>query len=112
MTQAQYIRRLLADYQSLPDTQGRVRPADRRLAQRLFADGVPLPLVRAALRVAVSRRRARPADATPLPPIRSLHYFLPVIEEASNLPQDYLDYICRRHHITADHHQAGCEPRI
>ncbi|MGH9379257.1 MAG: hypothetical protein ACRD2Z_01390 [Thermoanaerobaculia bacterium] len=111
MTQAQYIRRLLADYQSLPDTQGHLRPADRRLARRLFHDGVPLLLVRAAFRVAVSRRRSRPAGATPLAPIRSLHYFLPVIDEAKNLPRAYLQYLCARHHTSPDPHQRGGEPR-
>ncbi len=38
---------------------------------------------------------ARPANALPLGPIRSLHYFLPVIEEllVHPLPQAYVAYL-------------------
>jgi hypothetical protein len=35
---------------------------------------------------------ARPADLPPLGTIRSLHYFLPVIDEARTLDPDYLGY--------------------
>jgi hypothetical protein len=37
----------------------------------------------------------RPADAPPLPPIRSLAYFQPVITELQRqpLPDGYLDYL-------------------
>ena len=107
MNQTRFVSRLLCDYKRLPDTSGHVRPADRRLAQRLFNDGVPLPVVLAAFRVAISRRRARPNHKEPLQTIRSLYYFLPVIEEALLLPSDYLDYIAGR---TGDN-QSGCEPR-
>lgn len=64
-----------------------------------------------AFRVALSRRRMRPDHATPLPPIRSLHYFLPVVEEALSLPTHYLDYVRRRAAPTADRRQDGCDPR-
>lgn len=111
MTETQYVWRLLQDYRSLPDTCGRARPADRQLAKTLFHDGVPLDLVWAAFRVAISRRRARPRDAEPLPTIRSLHYFLPVIEEARQLPKDYLDYLCRQADDTTVRNQDGCQPR-
>jgi hypothetical protein len=96
MTEAQYVQRLLAAYRALPDSTGHVRAADRVLAQRLFHEGLPLDLVCTAFRVAMSRRRARPPDAAPLPTIRSLHYFLPVIEEARDLDRGYLDYIAGR----------------
>lgn len=96
VTEAQYVHRLLRAYRSLPDTTNRVRTADRQLAKTLFCDRVPLDLVCTAFRVALSRRHARPADAPPLPTIRSLHYFLPVIDEALDLHRDYLDYIANR----------------
>jgi hypothetical protein len=111
VTEDYYVRSLLHAYRTLPDTTGRVRPADRQLARTLFRDRIPLALVHAAFRVALSRRRARPADAPTLPAIRSLHYFLPVIEEARSLPQDYLDYIAGRTAAAADHPKDGCDLR-
>jgi hypothetical protein len=107
VTEPQYVWRLLHAYRTLPDTGGRIRPADRHLAKRLFRDGVPLDLVQVAFRVTLSRRRARPAHAAPLPTIRSLHYFLPVIEEALQLPDDYLHYMRTRADANADDSQDG-----
>jgi integrase len=54
-----------------------------------------LPLVESALLLASLRRLIRPADAQPLPPIRSLAYFQPVIVELQQhpLPDGYLDYL-------------------
>ena len=43
--------------------------------------GIPLTTVETALLLASLRRANRRPDALPLGPIRSLHYFLPVIEE-------------------------------
>lgn len=96
MTETDYVRRLLHLYRSLPHTTGRIRPADRKLASALFRDGLPLELACTALRVAISRRRARPADAPPLPVIRSLHYFRPVFDEARTYDPGYLDYLASR----------------
>jgi hypothetical protein len=47
------------------------------------------------MRLALARRNARPPDADPLPPIRSLHYFMPVIDELppGPPPEGYLDYL-------------------
>ena len=42
---------------------------------------IPLTTVETAFLLASLRRAARRPDAIPLGPIRSLHYFLPVIEE-------------------------------
>jgi hypothetical protein len=96
MTERQYVDAILHAYRRLPDSSGHTRPADHHLAAKLFRDGIPLDLVLAAFRVALSRRRSRPPHLTPLPIIRSLHYFLPVIDEARQLPIAYLDYICHR----------------
>ena len=48
-----------------------------------------------AFLLASLRRAARRPDAMPLGPIRSLHYFLPVIEEllAQPVPESYLAYL-------------------
>lgn len=93
-----YVHRLLAAYHRLPGTLGRSRPADRRLAADLHRQGVPIATVEAALLLASARRQARPDDATPLQPIRSLHYFLPVIEELLQHPPPdaYLESLRRR----------------
>lgn len=108
MTEPQYVYRLLHAYCTLPDTGGRSRPADRQLAKRLFRDAVPLELVFLAFRLALSRRRARPEHAAPLLPVRSLHYFLPIIEEVIDLPEHYLNYIrARADPTTNDQHDGG-----
>jgi hypothetical protein len=96
VTEREYVHRLLVAYRTLPHTTGRVRPADRRLAARLFAEGLPIDLACAALRVAISRRQARPKEAEPLPVIRSPHYFLPLFDEATTLQQGYLGYLADR----------------
>ena len=94
LEQEHYIQRLLQRYQETPTTAGHIRPADRQLARRLFQRGVPLVLVFAALSLAAARRLFRRSQ-TPLCPIRSLHYFLPVLEELVADPPDpgYIKYI-------------------
>ncbi|MGH7780210.1 MAG: hypothetical protein ACREQR_10330, partial [Candidatus Binataceae bacterium] len=61
----------------------------------LFQQNIPASTVEAAFRLASARRLCRPNNAPPLGPIRSLHYFLPVIEEITHnpLPPGYLDYV-------------------
>jgi hypothetical protein len=93
-----YLRRLLALYCGLPHTAARrPSPPDRRLAERLFDRGISLDLVEAAFLLAIARRTHRP-QAPALPPIRSLAYFLPVIEEVLLQPLDprYLAYLRAR----------------
>lgn len=89
---------VIAFYLASPDTPRRASAHDRTLAHRLFEQGVPLPVIESALLLAVLRRRSRPNDATPLSPIRSLAYFLPVIAELQQqpLPDGYLDYLRRK----------------
>ena len=93
--QKAYVQKVLKLYQRLPGTPARPRRADRQLAAKLHRRGVRLDIVETALRLATARRHARPADADPLPPIRSLHYFLPVIDELPSgpPPEGYLDYL-------------------
>ncbi len=90
-----YIRQVLEMYRHTPGTLGRVRREDRRLAADLKARGVPLLTIEHALLLATARRELRAPDLTPLAPVRSLHYFLPVIEELllSPLPNLYPDYL-------------------
>ena len=90
-----YVRQVLDRYRRTPGTCGRVRREDRRLAAQLHRRGVPSAVVTAAFALAASRRHRRDPELPPLPPIRSLHYFLPVVEEllAGPLDADYLRYL-------------------
>jgi hypothetical protein len=90
-----YVERVLHVYRALPQTRARTGPGDRRLAEDLERRGVPLQLVEAALGLAALRRLQRPPQAPPLPPIRSLHYILPVLDELKSSPLEdgYLAYL-------------------
>ena len=76
-----YVERVLRAYRQTPTTRGTVRQADRLVAVELQARGVSLEVVQNALILAAARRLMRTPGAPPLMPIRSLAYFLPVIEE-------------------------------
>jgi len=91
----QYAKQLLELYLHTPGTLGRIRREDRRLAVELYDRGVPLLTVEASFVLATARRCLRAPDAPALSPVRSLHYFVPVIEEllANPLPADYLEYL-------------------
>jgi len=92
---ALYTATVLNLYVDLPDTPLRASIQDHRLAQRLFETGVPLSVVEAALLLASLRRLSRPSDVPPLPRVRSLAYFQPVIEELQTnpIPAGYLGYL-------------------
>jgi len=92
---ATYRQALIDLYLRLPDTPRRLSRFDLRLVRQLWERQIPLTTVETALLLASSRRAARRPDATPLGPIRSLHYFLPVIEEllAQPVPESYLAYL-------------------
>lgn len=96
MSRADYIRDLLALFCGLPHVAARrPSPTDRRLAAQWFDEGVSLDTIETALLLAIARRSTRPPDLPPLSPIRSLAYFLPVIEELCLNPTDagYLSYL-------------------
>ena len=88
----------------LPDTPLRASVQDQRLAQGLFETGIPLSLVETALLLGSLRRLCRPADLRPLPRIRSLAYFQPVIEELQQhpVPDGYLDYLRLKLRVITD----------
>jgi len=93
--EAAFVAALLTLYADLPDTPLRPSPADQSLARRLFNDAVPLPLIESALLLGTLRRLTRPQSLPPLPKIRSLAYFLPVVQELQiqPLPEGYLEYL-------------------
>ena len=90
-----YIRQVLEAYRKTPGTLGTIRRADRLLAAQLYQRGLAVKVIENALVLAAMRRLLRPADAPPLGPIRSLAYFLPVIEEVLELrvTPDYFQYL-------------------
>ena len=98
--QEEFIRQVLEAYRQTPGTMGTVRRADRALAGQLYQRGVSVTVIENALVLAAARRLARPASAPPLGAIRSLAYFLPVIEEVRELrvSQDYFRYL--RHKLS------------
>lgn len=97
MTRQGYICAVLDFYRGLPQTAARRRPlpADRRLAAELFERHIPLSTLQAACYLALARRTSRPPEAPLLQPIRSLAYFLPVLEEVLHepLPPGYVRYL-------------------
>ena len=99
----QYVETLLALYCNLPETPHRHSRYDRRLATQLCQQNIPLPLIESAFLLATTRRLLRDPSYPPLSPIRSLHYFLPVIEELRDqpLPQSYIHYL--RHKLASLH---------
>ena len=85
---------VLEGYRALPDTPNRSSRSDRSLAENWFHQQIPWPHIQAAFALALLRRHLRPEGSPPLPPIRSLHYFVPLLEEVSQQAPRYVDY-CR-----------------
>jgi hypothetical protein len=98
-TPEEYVQRVLAAYRSTPGTTGTIRRPDRLLALELYERGVPLMVIENAMVLAAARRLIRRVGAPPLNTIRSLAYFIPVIEEVPTLRvnPDYFQYL--RHKI-------------
>jgi hypothetical protein len=92
---ALYNAAVLTLYLNLPDTPLRSSVSDQRQARLWFDRGVSLEVVETALLLACLRRKVRPPDVPPLPRIRSLAYFEPVIEELREhpAPASYLQYL-------------------
>jgi len=89
-----YVREVLEAYRKTPGTCGKFRKQDRLLALQLYQRGIPAKKVLDALVLAAVRRMIRPADAPPLTLVRSLAYFLPVIEEVleTEVSEEYFQY--------------------
>ena len=98
LSQQDYVRRVLDAYRSTPGTAGTIRRPDRMLAEQLYRRGVSPQVVENALVLAATRRLMRPADAGPRGTVRSLAYFVPVIEEVLELrvSPDYFRYLRHR----------------
>jgi len=90
-----YVEAVLDRYLWLPGTPTRTSRHDRRLARTLYERGIPLKAIRASLALGAARRALRSKDAPALAPIRTLHFFLPVLEEILELPpgDGYAEYL-------------------
>ncbi len=95
-----YLRGVLGRYLWLPGIPVQSSRYDRRLARTLLARGVSLISVEAALLLGATRRALRDPHLAPLPRVRSLSYFLPVLTEVLENPRppdlDYLTCLLRR----------------
>ena len=98
LSQQDYVRRVLDAYRSTPGTAGTIRRPDRVLAEQLYRRGVSVQVVENALVLAATRRLMRPDVAPPLGTVRSLAYFVPVIEEVLELrvSPNYFRYLRHR----------------
>jgi len=96
--QEEYIRQILEAYRKTPGTAGTIRRPDRVLAAQLYHRGVSVSVIKNAFVLAAARRLMRPADALPLGTIRSLAYFLPVIEEVLSMrvSPEYFQHVRRK----------------
>jgi hypothetical protein len=96
--QEEYIRVILEAYRKTPGTAGTIRRPDRVLATQLHQRGVSVSVIENAFVLAAARRLMRPADALPLGTIRSLAYFLPVIEEVLGMrvSPEYFQHVRRK----------------
>jgi hypothetical protein len=97
----EYVHRVLEAYRRTPGTTGTIRRPDRMLATDLYRRGVSLDVIENALILAAARRLIRPDRAPPLGTIRSLAYFLAVIEEVQSLhvSPDYFRHL--RHKLAS-----------
>ena len=97
-TRQLYVDRVIRNYLRLPGTTLRASRRDRYLAAHLYDRGIPIHIVWAALAMVAARWALRSPQQLPLPPIRTLYYFLPAIDEAfSALPEPgYIQYLAAK----------------
>ena len=105
--QARYLARLLDGYRRLPGTLGRVLRDDRRIALTLYRQRIALDIVHQAFILATARR-AFAVNHASCEPIRTLRYFLPLIDEIVTSPPDPAYLIHLQHRL----HDAGLDPPI
>jgi hypothetical protein len=119
--QRRYVQAVLSRYLWLPDTPSECSRHDRRLARTWCEQGIPLIVVEAALLLAATRRALREPYLAPLPRVRALHYFAPVVRELLENPKDpdreYLVCLLRRLRPLAElklarlrHHDCYADP--
>jgi hypothetical protein len=97
-TRQAYVDNVVRNYLRLPGTPRRASRRDRRLAASLHDRGIPLRVVWAALVIAAVRWAIRSPQQRKLDTIRTLYYYLPVIDEilASPPEPDYIEYLAAK----------------
>ena len=108
--QNDYVADVLKLYLGLPETPRKVNTNDKITAAGLYDRGIQMITVESAFLLASVRRLGRSPDLPPLSPIRSLAYFLPVVQEIleKQVNDDYRKYLrlkvrslCGRNKIAA-----------
>jgi hypothetical protein len=90
-----YIRTLLDIYAHTPGVAVSARGSDQILAGCLFDRHIPIDVVESALLLGSARRMVSSLNGAVLSPVRSLHYFAPIVEEVLRqpLPPNYVHYL-------------------
>jgi len=90
-----YVNTVLRNYVRLPGTPLRASRRDRKLAAALYDRRVPLRIVWAAFVIAATRWAIRSPQQRKLEAIRTLYYFVPVIDEVLDTSPDpgYVQYL-------------------
>jgi hypothetical protein len=93
-----YVNAVVRNYVRLPGTPLRASRRDRMLAAALYDRRVPLRVVWAALVIAATRWALRSPQQRKLQAIRTLYYFVPVIDEVldTSPDPDYVQYLAGR----------------
>lgn len=96
--QQEFVNAVLQLYLALPDTPDRFSDHDCFIAKIWFDQDVSILQVQQAMVLAQVRRGFRRSADPPLNPIRSLHYFAPIIQEIQRepWPDGYFDYLQRK----------------
>ncbi len=91
----EFVKYILNLYRLLPETPSKTNPNDRKTATALHQRQILMSTIESALLLGSVRRLSRSPDMPPLSPIRSLAYFLPVIQELLDHPirDDYANYL-------------------
>ena len=94
-TQYKFVHEVLELYLTIPDTPNRFSAHDCHIAKVWFDQGVSILQIQQAMLLAQIRRGYRRSTDPPLNPIRSLHYFAPILQELQRQPMDekYFSYL-------------------
>lgn len=88
---------ILAWYEALPETPNHATPSDLTTTQWFLDQGFKFQHILSAFLLGSARRIRRDPDLPPLPPIKSLNYFIPIIREvqtAGGHDPGYDTYLC------------------
>lgn len=94
----EYVERIRGLFLEHPIVRSSFGEADRRLAGALYRRGVPCQQVERALVLGLARKYVTCLNNRKAPPITSLHYFLPLLQEVqqTRVSEDYWTYTANR----------------